>query len=422
MNQMNRLRGAVSVNNNLDRLRGVVPTDFRMPVYNSGSPNTILAELQTAVNDFTQRHDARVEQLAAGLDDVNRAMAALRLGGGVSGGDSEPVSPASRREFVAELSSFVRDRSSQAHFMPKAAASTDNDPAGGYTVEPVLSPTIKRKVFDVSPIARLARRETIGAGNSFEEVIDPSDTDAAWVGERQARPATTDPQLKKLLVPVHEIYANQPATQRLLDDSRFDIGGWLEGKISDKFARSEGQAYINGDGILRPRGILSYSIVTTKDATRDWFAIQYVPSGVAAALSDSSHNGVDPIYDLVYSLRAPYRPNARFLMNLATAGVVRKFKDLEGRFLWADARDGLPAMLAGFPVEIDEQMPDIGANQYPIAFGDFQQAYIIVEKPGIRMLRDPFTDKPNVLFYAYRRVGGGLQCGEAVKLLKVAAT
>ena len=136
----------------------------------------------------------------------------------------------------------------------------------------------------------------------------------------------------------------------------------------------------------------------------------------------ASVSGADALFDVVYSLRAPYRPNARWLMNLATAGAVRKLKDAEGRFVWADAREGQPATLCGFPVELDEEMPDVGANSLSIAFGDLEKAYIIVDRPGLRLMRDPYTAKPHVIFYAYRRVGGGLQNSEAVKLLKFSAT
>ncbi|WP_162931636.1 phage major capsid protein [Mesorhizobium sp. DCY119] len=307
-----------------------------------------------------------------------------------------------------------------------AGMSVGSDPDGGYTVVPVLSGVIQRRTFDISPLGRLARRETIDTGDSFEEPIDPSDIGAEWVGEKSERPPLDTARLRYLKVPVNEIYTNQPVTQRLLDDGRFDIGGWLEGKISDKFARTEGAAYINGNGIEKPQGLLFRPTSPDTDGDRDYFTIQHINTGVGGGFAlANAGTGVSPadvLIDTVYSLRAPYRPNARWLMNMATAGVVRKLKDSEGRFVWADARDGQPATLLGFPVEFDEEMPDIDVDSRSIAFGDFQQAYIIVDKPGVRLLTDPYTMKPHVLFYAYRRVGGQVQNGEAVKVVRFAAS
>ena len=171
---------------------------------------------------------------------------------------------------------------------------------------------------------------------------------------------------------------------------------------------------------MRPRGILSYDTCLLADGNRPWGVIQHVNTGAAGAFASS--DPADALINLVYSLRAPYRPNARWLMNLATAGMVRKLKDAEGRYIWGEALiAGQPPTLLGFPVEIDEEMPAIGANSLSIAFGDFSQAYIIVDRPGIRLLRDPYSAKPYVLFYSYRRVGGQVQNSEAYKLLRFAA-
>jgi HK97 family phage major capsid protein len=221
-----------------------------------------------------------------------------------------------------------------------------------------------------------------------------------------------------------ELYALQPVTQRLLDDARFDVGAWISAKIADKFSRTFGAAFVKGDGVAKPRGLVNYPTAATADGARPWFTIQHVNTGASGSFiaPTTTASPADCLIDMVHALRAPYRGNARWLMNRNTAGVVRKLKDSEGRFIWADARDGMPDTLLGFPVELDEQMPDVGAGNLPIAFGDFAQAYAIVEKPGVRLLRDPYSAKPHVHFYAYGRVGGGLQNGEAVKLLRVAAS
>ena len=303
--------------------------------------------------------------------------------------------------------------------MELKALSESSDPDGGYMVLPVLAPTMISKIFDQSAIARLARLETITVGDAWEEIVDFDEAGATWVGESDARPKTTSPKVGKLNVQVREIYANLPITQRLLDDSHFDLGSFVQGKIGDKFGRTQGDAFINGDGILKPKGFLTGNIVLTKDATRAFGDLQYFKTTAAATFAGT--NPGDVLMDIVYGLRAPYKQGdgVAWVMNSTTAGTVRKFKTSVGEYLWEESvQAGAPPTLLGYPVELDEYMPDLGANTFPIAFGNWKKAYLIVEKAGIRMLRDPFTDKPNVLFYAYRRVGGGLANSEAIKLLK----
>jgi HK97 family phage major capsid protein len=386
---------------------------------NDTSPAAVLAGLNTAFAEFKVKNDGKLDGIEKEIDSLNAKLSAARVGGA---GDVDPDAPSSREERLA-IGSYAKSGSEtgiKAMASPRAGMSSDSDPDGGYTVTPTISKQISKKVFDVSPIGRLARRVTIERGNAFEEPIDRSDIGAEWVGETQERPALDTSKLRYLSVPLMEIYTSQPITQRLLDDTDFNLGQWLEGKIADKFARSEGAAYVNGNGIGKPRGLLTYYLSSDRDAARAWGTMQVVKTGVDGGFKvpSTTVSPADSLFDVVYSLRAPYRPNARWLMNLLTAGAVRKLKDSEGRFVWADAREGQPATLCGFPVELDEEMPDIGTDTLSIAFGDFNQAYIIVDRPGLRLMRDPFTAKPHVLFYAYRRVGGGLQNSEAVKLLQ----
>jgi HK97 family phage major capsid protein len=206
------------------------------------------------------------------------------------------------------------------------------------------------------------------------------------------------------------------ASQRLLDDSAFDIEGWLAGRIADKFARAEAQAFINGDGIDKPRGFLSHE----KIAEADW---ELGEPGLRRHRRGGTFatNASDAIVDLVYALDATYRANATFVMNSKTAGAVRKMKDADGRFLWSDGLAAAePARLMGYPVLIAEDMPDIAEDAYAIAFGDFRAGYTIADRPDLRVLRDPFSAKPHVLFYATKRVGGDVSDFAAIKLLKFA--
>ncbi len=385
----------------------------------NASPNEILAQIQSEVRAMNERHGARISEIEASLIEHASARSALMLNGADGGG---PVNAAAARREREALGSFVKsgDMSALSGLSPKAAMSTDSNPDGGYTVLPNMANEIRQRVFDISPVGRLARYYPLATGNSFEEPFDMDEVGAEWVGETQSRPALDTAQLAMFEVVLHEIYTSQHVTQRLLDDSNYNIGAWLEGKIATKFAIKEGAAFVSGDGVLKPRGLLTYPTDLASDKTRARDKIQHIVTGASGAFASS--NPADALLNVVYSLRAPYRPNARWLMNLATAGVVRKFKDGQGNYLWTDSVvTGQPATFAGFPVELDEEMPDIAANAFPVAFGDFRQAYTVVDRPGMKLLRDPFTAKPHVVFYAYRRVGGGVHNKEAIKLLKVAA-
>ena len=200
----------------------------------------------------------------------------------------------------------------------------------------------------------------------------------------------------------------------MLDDSAFDVEGWLAGRIADKFARAEAAAFINGDGVDKPTGILTHPAVDNDVWT--WGNIGYVPTG-----TDGGFGSADAIIDLVYALGAQYRANAVFVMNSKTAGAVRKLKDADGRFLWSDGLAAAePARLLGYPVLIAEDMPDIASGADAIAFGDFGAGYTVAERPDLRILRDPFSAKPHVLFYATKRVGGDVSDFAALKLLRFA--
>ena len=302
-------------------------------------------ELRDAFLERFHKVEARMDELQGQNADLAARATALSLsGGGSSGGRQAGFDPEARRE----LAGFVREGNAEQKLIVRASMSVDSDPDGGYAVSPATGNTIQRKIFDTSPLARLARRVVVSVGDAYEELWDASDIGASWVGEREARPETTAPNLRVLSVPLHEIYANIPVTQKLLDDSQFDIAGWISDRIAEKFARSIAAAVVNGDGIKKPRGLLSYPTDTAADATRPWGTIQHINTGASGAFGSPPAGG-DAILSLAYSLRAPYRPNARFMMNLATTGVVRKLKDAEGRYLWADPREGQPATLAGFP-------------------------------------------------------------------------
>ncbi|MBO9472018.1 phage major capsid protein [Shimia sp. R10_1] len=292
------------------------------------------------------------------------------------------------------------------------SASVNSD--GGYLVDPQTAETIQSVLNSTASIRAIANVVTVEAG-SYDVLIDSSDVGAGWADETSATAETGTPNIERIAIPLHELSALPKASQRLLDDSAFDIEGWLAARIADKFTRAEAAAFITGDGVDKPTGILTHPAVA--NASWSWGNIGYVASG-----ADGAFNGPDALVELVYALGAQYRANGNFVMNSKTAGAVRKLKDADGRFLWSDGlAAGEPARLLGYPVLIAEDMPDIASGADAIAFGDFAAGYTVAERPDLRVLRDPFSAKPHVLFYATKRIGGDVSDFAAIKLLRFAS-
>ena len=289
---------------------------------------------------------------------------------------------------------------------------------GGYLVDPQTADSIRTMLVSTSSLRAIANVVQVEA-TSFDVLIDRSEVGSGWATETVATSETSSPIIERISIKLHELSAMPKASQRLLDDSAFDVEGWLAGKIATRFIRAEAAAFINGDGVDKPKGILLPAKVS--NSSWAWGSLGYVATGAASDFATT--NSVDCIISLVYSLGANYRSNASFLMNSKTSGAVRKMKDADGRFMWSDGlAAGEPARLMGYPVMICEDMPDIAANAYAIAFGDFNAGYTIAERPDLRILRDPFSAKPNVLFYASKRVGGDVTDFAAIKLLKIAVS
>lgn len=286
---------------------------------------------------------------------------------------------------------------------------------GGYLVDPQTVEQIQSVLRSTASLRAVASVVNVEA-TTYDVLIDHTEVGSGWATEAGAVSETDTPLIDRISIPLHELSALPKASQRLLDDSAFDVEGWLAGRIADKFARAEAAAFVSGDGIDKPTGFLTHSKVD--DASWAWGDLGYVATGFDAAIG----NG-DAIIDLVYALGAEYRANAAFVMNSKTAGLLRKLKDNDGRFLWSDGLSaGEPARLLGYPVVIAEDMPDVSAGSYAVAFGDFAAGYTIAERPDLRILRDPFSAKPHVLFYANKRVGGDVSDFAAIKLLKFAVS
>ncbi|MGG7518834.1 phage major capsid protein [Allorhizobium undicola] len=407
-------------------------------VRNEGNPQEIFAELKKTVEAFKAAHEEElngiknkfadvvttekvdrinneISSLQKALDDVNAMMAAAKLGGAGDGGVT-----AEEREHSTAFNKWFRKgvENGLSELEVKAALTTQSDPDGGYLVPKETERTIDRVLSVASAMRQIATVMPIGT-DAYNKYVSMGGAAAGWVGEEEARTETATPTLRELVFTVMEMYANPATTQKMLDDGIVDIGAWLADEVQITFAEMEGAAFVSGNGVKRPRGILSYD--TVANASYAWGKLGYIASGNAGGFASS--NPADALVDTYYGLKAGMRGNASWLMSDATMGTVRKLKDGQGNYLWqAPSQAAEVATILGKPVYTDDNMPAIAANAFPIAFGDFRRGYLIVDRTGIRVLRDPFTNKPKVHFYTTKRVGGGVANFEAIKLLKIATS
>ena len=297
----------------------------------------------------------------------------------------------------------------------RKALSVGTDPDGGYVVNPDLSGRIVMKVFESSPMRAYASVQVISS-DALEGLFDLNEASSGWVGETDSRGDTNTPQLGKWRIPAHELYAKPKATQKLLDDASINMEAWLASKVAEKFARDEANAFVVGNGVNKPRGFLTYSSGTTLPGT-----IERFDTGVNGAFA-AAPNGGDVLINALYGLKQQYRANATWFMNRATLKLTRKLKDSDGAYLWSPGiAAGQPASLLGYPVASFEDMPDPATDSLSIAVGDMREAYQIVDRIGIRTLRDPYSAKPYVEFYTTKRVGGDVVNFEAIKLIEFTA-
>ena len=328
---------------------------------------------------------------------------------------ARPVLDGARVDGGAAFDGFVR---SGVVVEQKAFTGATGD-QGGYAVPREIDAQIDAVLKNASPIRRIANVVQVGTAG-YRKLVTTGGTPSGWAAETDARPVTATPTFVEIAPPMGELYANPSASQAMLDDALFDVEGWLAGEIAAEFAKAEGAAFVGGNGVNRPRGFLQAPTAAAGDATRAFGTLQYVPTGTAA---DFGANGAERLIDLVQALRAPYRQGATFVMNAATAARIRKFKTSDGQFLWQPGMAaGQPASLLGYPVVEAEDMPDIAAGAHAVAFGNFQRGYLIAERSETNVLRDPYSNKPFVTFYATKRVGGCVANSEAIKLLRFAAS
>ncbi len=334
--------------------------------------------------------------------------------------ESGQIAESKNLEHEAAFSGYVRKGDEGAlQALEGKSLSAGYDPDGGYLVPDYLSDRIIKDVSDHSAMRRLSQVVSIST-DAVEMLIDRKGADAGWVGETDARPETSTPELAKIRIPVHEMYAKPKATQKLLDDSRIDVENWLAGKVAHKMSEMENHAFTHGNGEGKPKGFLDYEIKI--GAAAEWGKIQGVKTGKNGAFADA--NGSDALIDLLNCLKPGYLSGAVWLMSRTAMSEVRKLKDKNGHYLWHNGLDGdFRPRLLGYPVELSDEMPKLNAaaKAYSIAFGNFKEGYQIVDRSGTRVLRDPFSSKPYVEFYTTRRVGGDVVNSDALKVLEFSA-
>ena len=356
-------------------------------------------------NEHLHNISRALDNYKSRLDTIETAYSRPEFGG------SESKASAVPSEYSKAFRNYLRKgMDAGLEQLSTKALSVGSDPDGGYLVTPTMSQTIVKSVFETSPMRQLASVETISS-DALELIDDHDQASAGWTSETGSISETNTPQIAKRNIATHELYAQPKATQKLVDDAAIDIEAWLSGKIAEIFAVKENTAFISGSGSGQPRGILTYTAGTS------WNQIQQVNSGTSAQVT------ADGLINLFYALKDAYTRNASFLMNRTTVQAVRLLKEATtNQYLWQPGlAAGAPDTLMGVPVLMASDMPVAAANSLSVAVGDFKAAYQIVDRLGVRILRDPFTEKPFVKFYATKRTGGDVINFEAIKLLKLAA-
>jgi HK97 family phage major capsid protein len=364
------------------------------------------------LTEKVERINADISNIAAmkkQLETLETAIARAQYGGG---GGGQTVESANRLKAFSHL--MRRGAQDIKDMEVMAAASTLSDPDGGFTVPEEVDAAIDRVAGTIQAMRRLATVRSIST-DTYKKLVNQGGATSGWVAEKGSKAETDTPTLKEIAINTKELYAMPYATQTLLDDSSIDIGAWLADEVSIEFNEEEGAAFISGNGVEKPKGLDAYTKIA--NASYSWGKIGFITSGHASLL-----NNADKLIDLQHALKPVYRNGAAWLMADSTMQVIRKFKDGEGNYLW---RPGLlqdaPDTLLGKPVEYDDNVAAIGAGAYPIKYGNFKRAYLIIDRLGTRVLRDPYTAKPYVAFYTTKRVGGGIIMYEAVKEIKISA-
>lgn len=357
-------------------------------------------------------YDAKLAKINAELEKLNESQKAIAAAQTRTEHSGEQVGDEHRKAFRQ----FMR-KGDVAGLEGIKGARVSDDTTGGYLVPAAVVGPIVQRIFDTSPVRQVARIQAI-TGNAIEGAVDYGQLSVSWLDEVTASSDPTTPSLKKYRIEVNNQRSSPRISPVLLEDAAVDIEAWIGEKIARDFALSENTAFVAGSGVAQPRGFTTYTTAATADATRTWGQLEHVATGTSGGFGSTS-NGTDKMTELAYKVKAGYRANAVWMMSKATLAVARTLKNSNGDYVWSPSvQVGTPASLLGYPVVEAEDMPALGANSLSVAFGDFRAGYMIVDRIGLSVLRDPYSNNPYVTFHAVRRVGGGVVDFDAIKFLK----
>lgn len=417
-----------------------------------------LGKIATAFDEYKKTNDARIEAIQKGnstadldaklakmdghIDALNEAKSRLEkvetklarpgaMGGGKQEGESQEQSeyraafvdwmrsPSDheRQQRVSQASKDLEAKAVDGRETRATQAVTSGGSAGGFALPEIIERQIARLSVDISPIRQLATVRTVGSPD-YKELFDVNGAGFEWVGEADTRNQTNTPDLAEVTPTFGMASAKPQASEESLDDLFFNVEDWLISSAAEAIAQGEGVAFTTGNGTKRPTGFLGGPApLATADSSRAFGTLQFVASGVAAALPADT----DKFYDLIYALRARYRRNARWMTSKLVLASLRKYRNTDGDYMWQPSlQAGEPDRFMGYGVAESEDMPVVAANAFPLAFGDFKEGYLICDRVGMRVTRDEITTPGFVKFYVRKRVGGCLRNTQAIKLLKVA--
>jgi HK97 family phage major capsid protein len=391
----------------------------------------LIKELSTSFEEFKRLNDERLKAVEEGkatseldekLSRLNAAMdeSKARMDDIEAKANRSKTAPGESREAAEHKQAFEgwvrKGVDSGLHDLERKALNVTTDADGGYAVPEDLDRSILDLVQNSSPMRKLCTVIQVGTSD-YKKLVNKHGATSGWVDEDDARSATTTPSLAQVTPFMGELYAMPQATQTMLDDVFFNVESWLKSEIAEQFASAEGSAFISGDGSKKPKGIMSYTSVVTDDGSRTFGQLQHLVAASETAVTTNE------LIQLIYKLKAGLRTGASWMMNKGTIAILRQLKDSTGQYMWAPGMvAGQPSTLFGYPVHENEDMAAAAADAVPVAFGNFKRGYYIVDRMGVRMLRDPYTAKPYVSFYSTKRVGGMLVDSDAIKLLKMKAS
>lgn len=373
----------------------------------------VKAEQAAPVAEAVEPQDA-LSEMKTHLQNLSKHMRAQHMQHHAAPLAGDAVEDMERKQFVED---FLRKGQMEA--VAQKSIHGNDRLRGGALVPPSLDAMIDSTLRNLSPVRQIANIVQVGSAN-YRKLITRTGIASGWVSEIEARPETATPDFIEIAPPMGELYANPAASQAMLEDALFDIENWLANEIAVEFARAEGQAFVTGNGTNRPKGFLTGSTSAQDDNSRGFGTLQHIATGAAGNFAAS--NPQEKLVDLVHALKPGYRKGAVWLMSTNTLARIRKMRTSDGDFLWRKGLEaGQPELLLGYPVIEAPDMPEIAADSLSVAFGNFQMGYVIAERRETRVLRDPYSNKPFVHFYATRRVGGAVVNSEAIKLLKFSA-